>query len=304
MKYIIQFKSLSLKIAIISAALIVVAFSSGSANAVAPLPTNPQNGSVGMSGTIPTDPPTASPSIISPVEGAVITTSPVVVTGSCTGNYIVKLFNNGVFAGSAQCKNNGFSITANLFVGTNSLVARLYDALDQAGPDSNKVVVTFNNTNGGSVSTLNVTSNYATRGADPKQVLTWPIIISGGVGPYAISVDWGDNSPSDIYIDQVPGEFNIKHTYEQAGVYRVLVKVTDINKNEAYLQLTAICNGVIKGDSNVNGSSVDKLKANFFYYFIIPLVIAIPIAIVSFLLGWAFAVKRVREKIRRGEWIF
>ena len=54
---------------------------------------------------------------------------------------LVKLFKNNVFAGSVQCEDGSYSIKTDLFVGTNELVARVYDDLDQPGPDSNVLTV-------------------------------------------------------------------------------------------------------------------------------------------------------------------
>ena len=75
---------------------------------------------------------------------------------------------------------------------------------------------------------MTITSNYAKRGAFPKEQLTWPIIISGGgSAPYAVSVDWGDGKASDISSQPFPGSFDIKHAYDDAGVYNIIVKVVD-----------------------------------------------------------------------------
>ncbi len=60
------------------------------------------------------------------------------MSGICPGDLLVKIFKNNVFAGSVQCKNGSYSIVIDLFSGQNELVARVYDALDQPGPDSNK----------------------------------------------------------------------------------------------------------------------------------------------------------------------
>jgi hypothetical protein len=56
---------------------------------------------------------------------------------------LVKIFKNNVFGGSVQCDRGNFSLQSDLFVGTNELVARVFDELDQPGPDSNIVTVTF-----------------------------------------------------------------------------------------------------------------------------------------------------------------
>src|SRR3954469_10172322 len=102
------------------------------------------SGSVGIEGRISSPPPTVPASISVPGTGQSFTTLPITVSGICTNDLLVKIFKNNVFSGSAQCKNGSYSIQIDLFSGQNELIARIYDALDQPGPDSNVVTVTFN----------------------------------------------------------------------------------------------------------------------------------------------------------------
>ena len=68
---------------------------------------------------------------------------PVTVTGLCPDGLLVKLFKNNVFAGSVDCTKGSYSLKIDLFTGQNDLVARVYDSLDQPGPDSSIVRVRF-----------------------------------------------------------------------------------------------------------------------------------------------------------------
>lgn len=264
---------------------------------------NPQNGGIGMQGTISAPAPTQAPTISSPGNGAVFTTLPITVNGMCPNDLLVKLFKNNVFSGSVMCKNGSYSIQIDLFSSRNDLVARAFDDLDQSSPDSNLVSVTFNDsTTRPDVSTrVSLTSNYARRGANPKEVLTWPIIVSGGVPPYAISVDWGDGTTADVYTQTTPGELSIKHEYGQSGVYRALVKASDKNGIIAYLQITAIGNGEVK-QSNVAGASADKIttpgKTVVLWQ---PAAIALPMIVSTFWLGKKYELKRIKSRLARGE---
>ena len=262
---------------------------------------NPQNGGIGLQGKISAPPPTSAPTISTPTNGQVISTIPVDVRGVCDGNLLVKLFKNNVFSGSDQCQNGSFSITTDLFSGTNELIARHYDELDQAGPDSNVVSITFND--GASrpdvAERITVVSSYARRGANPSETLSWPIVITGGSPPYAISVDWGDGSPPDIYSSQIPGEYIIKHIFSQAGIYRALIKITDTNGNIGYLQLTAIANGAIKegevaGAIETTGRTITKVLWQ-------PVAIAVPLVLTTFYLGKKYEVTRIKRKLSKGE---
>ncbi len=189
-----------------------------------------QSGSIGVEGRISSDPPKIGATIVSPSSGRVFTEIPIVVTGSCPKNTTVKLFKNNVFSGSANCVNGSYSITIDLFSGQNDLVARVYDSLDQAGPDSNTVTITFNDDRSSLFGPrVTLTSNYAKRGASPGEKIIFPIILSGGTGPYAFSVDWGDGKAPDLLTQEFPGVVSLEHLCESPGVYNVIVKAVDKN---------------------------------------------------------------------------
>jgi hypothetical protein len=265
--------------------------------------TQSQDGGVGLEGKISSPPPTSAPSISTPTNGQVFTTLPVTVRGVCSGDLLVKLFKNNVFSGSAVCQSGSYSIQIDLFSARNDLVARHYDALDQAGPDSNTVGVIFNDSTSriDIAARVSMTSNYARKGANPNQLLSWPIIISGGTPPYAVVVDWGDGTTNDLYTITVPGEFSVKHKFDSSGSYRALIKASDKNGSLSFLQLNAIANGESK-DGNVAGASADKTivagKTKILWQ---PVAIAIPLVLITFWLGKKYEIIRVKRKLERGE---
>ncbi len=269
---------------------------------VSPPPQNPQSGSVGLQGKISAPPPTVGATISLPRDGQSFTSLPVTVSGLCSADLLVKLFKNNVFAGSVQCKNGSYSIIIDLFSGQNELIARVYDALDQAGPDSNKVIVSFNDNRAGSGSRVSMTSNFAKRGANPGQTLTWPIILSGGTGPYAVSVDWGDNKAPDLVSQQFPGTFNIQHVYDAAGVYNIVIKVSDKNGDVAFLQLVGVANGPLSqeqatgGTQNGNGPTIIKTKPGGYN-----VVLLLPLMFFAFWLGKKYELKVLKRRIERGD---
>ncbi len=220
----------------------------GASNASAALPPpGPKSGSVGLEGTISSPPPSRAATITTPVNGRTFTSTPVTVNGLCPEGVMVKLYSNNIFVGSVRCTNSSYSLQIDLFSGTNDLVARVFDDLDQAGPDSNIVRVTFTDAQFSAIGNrLTLTSNYAKVGANPGQKLSWPIIISGGVGPYAISVDWGDGKPITLKSLLFAGNFTVEHIYDAAGIYRVVIKVTDSNGVTGFLQLVGVANGEVR----------------------------------------------------------
>lgn len=267
--------------------------------------TNPQGGSVGLQGTISSPPPAQGASISLPRDGQSFSIIPIDISGICPKGLLIKLFKNNVFAGSQQCDSGSFSIKIDLFTGANELIARVYDSLDQPGPDSNKVNVSFNDAKQGAASRPTLTSTYAKKGANPGDTLTWPIILSGGEGSYAVSVDWGDSKAPDLKSIQFAGTFNIDHKYDNPGVYNIVIKATDKNGVSAFLQLVGIANGALGQDTGTaqnknssNTGSVTTIKSKIIWQ---PAAISIPFVISTFWLGKRHELRVLKKKIERGD---
>jgi hypothetical protein len=259
-----------------------------------------QSGSVGLEGKISSPPPTQAATINTPRNGQSFTSSPVTVAGLCKTDLLVKIFSNNVFVGSAVCKSGSYSLQVGLFSGKNDLVARVYDSLDQAGPDSNVVSVTFVDANYAQPgSELTLTSNFARRGANPGDQLTYPIVLSGGAGPYALSVDWGDNSGTELQSLTFAGNITLKHVYKQAGVYTVIIKATDKNGATAYLQVIAVANGEASGGTGTSGgksAGSTIIKTSPQWYAFLPV---IPLLLASFWLGSRNELYVIRKRLDR-----
>lgn len=263
----------------------------------APLPENPQRGAIGVEGKIPADPPKTGATIITPGNGQRFTSIPVTVSGLCPNGLLVKIFANNVFVGSTVCEKGSYSIQVDLFSGANDLVARVFDNLDQPGPDSNKVSVTFDDTqfNPFNSSLLSLTSSFAQRGANPGEQLSWPVILSGGTGPYAISVDWDDDKTTDLLSTQFSGTIDLKHTYNNAGIYKVIVKATDKNGLVAFLQLVAVANGAITAGAAGSGDDGGaKVVSSILWA---PTLVAAPLICVSFWLGRRYELAALRRHL-------
>lgn len=257
------------------------------------------SGASGLQGTLSAPPPTQAATISVPSNGQTFTTLPVTVSGLCPKGLLVKIFKNNVFAGSVECTNGSYSLVIDLFTGQNELVARVYDALDQAGPDSNKVTVTFSDGRQGTTSRPTLTTNFAKRGANPKQELIWPIVLTGGAGPYAVSVDWGDGKPPDLMSLAAPGPFDIKHVYDTPGVYNIIVKATDHNGASAFLQLVGVANGPLSQDQQDQDEQEEAGKRTVILWQ--PAAALLPVLLVVFWLGRRHQMKELRKKIARGD---
>lgn len=284
-----------LAVAIIAACLTVTP-----AFAAAPPAENPQQGSAGLQGTVPTPPPDVAATIAIPSNGDSFNRNPIQVSGLCTTDLLVKMFSNNVFVGSALCVDGSYTMQVDLFEGANELVARIFDALDQPGPDSNIVTVTYRNDQftGLGIQPLTLSSIYARRGANPGTELTWPITISGGTPPYAISVDWGDGKPVSLQSESFAGTVNIKHTYDTAGSYVVIVKGTDKNGMTAFLQLVGVANGAVTQGTEESDSGLVATSTSVVW---IPAAISIPLIISTFWLGRRYQLTVLRKQLEHSE---
>ena len=236
---------------VVAMAMSLATFNSPLASALTPIPTpDPKPGGFGLEATKKQPAPTKGATITTPGNGASYDKSPVTVSGICPDGLLVQVSNNGVMVGSVMCTNGSFSVEVSLFAGDNILQATVYDDLQQAGPKSNEVAVRYTDTSFVSFGELiTLTSAYGRRSAATSSQLTWPLQLSGGTGPYAFSLDWGDGSDIELVSQSLSGVVNIDHVYKQAGIHTVNVKVTDVNKVSAFLQVIAVANGVVDESS-------------------------------------------------------
>lgn len=226
--------------------------------AINALPTpDPKPGSYGLEATKTQAPPKRGATIRVPGNGASFGKSPTTVSGICPTGLLVQVYNNGVMVGAVMCRGGSFSVQVSLFPGKNELSALVFDDLGQEGPKSNIVTVTYRDADFisfGEVMTL--TSSYGRRSAPAGNNLSWPLQLSGGTGPYAFSIDWGDGSEPELKSQALSGVININHVYKKAGIYIINVRVTDSKGVSAFIQLIAVANG--KVDGTVQQQTDDK----------------------------------------------
>lgn len=263
--------------------LFVFARPTGAINQL-PIP-DPIPGSYGLAATKVQEPPTQGARITTPGNGSSFSNSPIRVSGICPNDLLVQVYNNGVMVGSVVCSNGSFSLEVSLFSGTNELTAVVYDSLEQAGPTSNKVTVNYTDTQFSAFGQLiTLTSSYGRRSAPANSQLTWPLQLTGGTGPYAFSISWGDGSKAQLMSKSLAGLVNIAHTYEKAGIYQVNVTVTDANGVSAFLQVIAVSSG--KVDALVPNTGVDDGSQRIVYVWVwIPAVVALVLLPAAFWLG-------------------
>lgn len=285
-------------LAVVLAAIISIVFANLAHAAINRLPDpDPQPGSYGIEATKPKDPPIEGASVSLPASGASFTTSPITVSGICPEGLLVQIHNNGVMVGAVMCEDGSFSLEVSLFAGLNEITAHVYDELYQAGPVSNIASVNYTNaefTAFGELITL--TSQYGRRSAMAGSSLAWPLQLSGGTGPYAFSVDWGDGTPTQLLSQASPGNVNISHRYSQAGIYNVSIRVVDANGVSAFLRTVAVSNG--KVDASLSEQPVDEAPTPTRVLWE-PIAIALILLIPAFWLGRRSQIVSLRTRLER-----
>lgn len=260
-----------------------------------PLPTpDPKPGSYGLEATKKQAPPTQGATITTPASGGSFSTSPITVNGICPNELLVQIYNNGVMVGAVMCANGSFSLEVSLFAGTNELSAIVYDDLGQAGPVSNIVTITYTDTQFSAFGELiTLTSAYGRRSAPAGAQLDWPLQLSGGTGPYAFNIDWGDGSTIDLKSQSLAGLVNILHVYKKAGIYRVNVKVADVNNASAFLQVIAVSSGQAEdGATDTDATATERVKILW-----IPAALTLLLLPASYWLGRRSQIVSLRNKM-------
>jgi hypothetical protein len=208
------------------------------------------------------------------------------------------MYNNGVMVGAVVCKGNSFTIQVSLFAGSNELTAIMYDDLDQAGPVSNSVTVNYTDTSFAAFGQLvTLTSSYGRRSAPAGSVLTWPLQLSGGTGPYAFSIDWGDGSKAELKSVALAGVVDIQHTYAKAGIYSVNITVTDANGVSAFLQVIAVASGKVDSTTAASTGNVDEATGGTPRVMWIPYILLLILLLPTYWLGRRSMLISIRNKM-------
>lgn len=250
----------------------------------------PEASSVGLTGIMPGKPPTVAATISTPANGQHFSTVPITISGTCPANLLVEVFKNEIFAGSTPCSSTGlYSIQSDLLYGQNTLVARVYDALNQAGPDSNSVVVYYDSSaaQAGPITSLGLTTaqlvintNAVYRGTFPGQAVSVPISVLGGMPPYAVNIEWGDSTNTIVpRNDNV--SFTTEHVFSRAGTYQADIQASDAQGRVAFLSFAIVVNG--QGNLDTTGAVSSTTTNNLLIMW--PLYVGAVAAVASFFVG-------------------
>ena len=226
--------------------------------------------------------PTVGTKIITPKNGLnIVDQETIEVTGTCSKNTFVVIQDNNKLVGSTVCTDAGiFMLQIQLQSGKNVLSALNYDNLNQSGPDTPTVTIYVTKTNipvevpapilpnnpsiiPGVDSGLSDCNDYKAGelsiGGEPRvaivclprlfgpkiqQVLGF--IVWGGAPPYAVNIDWGNNSEGELLSMPTQGYRTKTFSYAIPGIYNVVLKLKDKDNKTAIVQAAVQVNGETK----------------------------------------------------------
>lgn len=213
-----------------------------------------------------------------PLDGAILTSTPIKVFGTCPSDSYIVLHRNATMSGMALCTvGNTYEIQTSLFPDANVLNVQAYNLTDDPGPSTPDITVTYNppagdapspTSGGGQSSTPSsnarpqaisdppslplITSNFSYNTFAVNTNFEWPIDTAGGSGPYKLVAIWGDGSTTEQTLSRATSLW-VKHRYSKSGYYKIILKLTDANGKESQLQLFAVIRVPIS-KASANGS--------------------------------------------------
>jgi len=251
----------------------------------------PESGSIGLTGIMPAEAPIVAATITSPTNLEHFSKTPVTINGTCPDSSLVELFKNDIFAGSAACTvADTYSLDVDLLIGENTLMAKVFDALNQEGPDSSAITVYYDalpaqtsalSLQNFSNAQLLLNTNAVFRGTFPDKEMNVPIDILGGTPPFAVNIQWGD-STNKVVSRNDNISFDAAHTYTRAGTYQISIQASDSSGNIAFLTVASIVNGqsgAVTTSTTTSESIQNKLLVLW------PLYVSAVAVVVSFFIG-------------------
>lgn len=188
-------------------------------------------------------------------DGSTVSNAQVTLTGTCQVQNpadVVVIVRGSTTLGSTVC-NGTFSLQVMLVEGSNTLVARTFNASMVAGPDSQPITMTLQlppsvtptpdspaptappstpaevtaATNSGAAADLTATPREPFSVLSNTNEITVNLRVGGGNTPYTITLNWGDGSIESHVVDQ-PGEYSFSHSYQKNAAYVIRGMVRDV----------------------------------------------------------------------------
>jgi hypothetical protein len=158
--------------------------------------------------------PTTPATIASPNSGTSISSSSVLIVGSCpivTPQVVVRIRVDGITAGTGACdSDNDFSVPITLSAGNHQITAGTITITDQQGPTSSPIQLTSTAATTTPTAEIAATGPFIYLGADKTATWTGQVTSASG-GPQHVHIDWGDGNQNNLTVQ--PGEQSFSHHY-------------------------------------------------------------------------------------------
>lgn len=216
-----------------------------------------------VSASVPAIPPDIAPTIVYPIDSSQGDSGEVTLRGTCpvaTPAVIVAIYANGTLVGSVTCSTEGsFSVPISLSYGSYQLVARIISITGDYGRDSaisrftvkpketrqSEAVGTASGqieslpSNESLLMPLHIVPAHAYAILDANNATSWKGSFTGGRLPYKVTIDWGDGTKDHFEVTD-NSEQIFSHQYASAGVYPLLIKMTDSAGSTTQLASTTV----------------------------------------------------------------
>jgi hypothetical protein len=213
--------------------------------------------------------PTEAPTITNPHDGDHFDHAEIFVTGTCQpldpSSIVVIYIDETTPGGSTICKDdNTYTVAITLPAGTHSLLAKIYNTTDDAGPFGSPIYVTYvpktppvtGSTSGGSTGGKTggssgggacVSDGPLRIGSTPSYLYygrslaaSWEFKVTGGCTPYTAVIDWGDGLADTLKVADNELQ-TARHGYaDLRPAYFVQLRVTSADKQRATFSTVAI----------------------------------------------------------------
>ncbi|MET0779490.1 MAG: hypothetical protein ABWY71_01510, partial [Candidatus Saccharimonadales bacterium] len=145
---------------------------------------------------------------------------------------------------------------------------------------------------------LVITSEYQFQTHYVGQPFTWSLGLKGGTAPYAVTIEWGDDSQS-VFNRTNGDSFEFTHAYPLVKTYNLFIKATDAKGVSALLQLSAVVKGQASGVASLttSGPLTSLFNSVQRYLWIVwPAYLAVVLMVFSYWLGEQDIYQRMRGR--------
>lgn len=199
-------------------------------------------GNVNVSALVQGPPPNQAAVISSPRDNERFDINIIQLEGKCQPNQVIEAYRYSIFSGTQFCTPEGtFKIHITLQAGRNDLRIRTRDVLRQYGPDSGVVTVYYDPPKPPPPG-LFLYTRPIYDGFNRGDTVKIKYEIDGGKQPFAVSINWSDDSRADLVSLDKVGDYEASHIYQDGGQYTITISATDQNGTQALIQVVVVIN--------------------------------------------------------------